>query len=166
MNGRVCALLSLSTLAFGCSNSATENIPASSTTVFSQQQYSQEPLDDAMPVDIRLDIGGQRIAAQLADSPAAADLAAQLPISLSFRDLNAVEKIARLPQPLTMDGVPPGDDPEIGDIGYYAPSQNLVLYYGDVGYWDGIVRIGGFDTEQLSFIEEQPDGFGAVIAPA
>lgn len=51
-------------------------------------------------------------------------------------------KVAELSQPLTMDGVPAGDDPDINDIGYYAPAQNLVFYYGDVGYWNGIVRIG------------------------
>jgi hypothetical protein len=28
----------------------------------------------------------------------------------------------------------------------YAPSGNLVCYCGDVGYWNGIVRIGRFDT--------------------
>jgi hypothetical protein len=53
---------------------------------------------------------------------------------LPFRDLNRVEKIAKLARPLTTDGVPEGGDPEIADIGYYAPSQDLVLYYGDVGH--------------------------------
>jgi hypothetical protein len=36
-------------------------------------------------------------------------------------DLNDVEKIAMLPRPLTVEDVPDGDDPEIADIGYYAP---------------------------------------------
>ena len=58
---------------------------------------------------------------------------------------------------------PEGDDPEIADIGYYAPSQDLVLYYGDVGYWNGIVRIGRFDSDQLSLVEDQPDGFDVTL---
>jgi hypothetical protein len=29
---------------------------------------------------------------------------------------------------------------------YYAPSASLVFYYGGVGYRNGIVRIGRFDT--------------------
>ena len=41
-----------------------------------------------------------------------------------------------------MAGVPAGADPNINDIGYYAPSDDLVFYYGDVGYFNGIVRIG------------------------
>jgi hypothetical protein len=44
---------------------------------------------------------------------------------LTFRDLNRVEKIAKLPRPLTTEGVPDGDDPEIADLGYYAPTQEL-----------------------------------------
>jgi hypothetical protein len=49
-----------------------------------------------------------------------------------------------------MDGVPAGDDPEINDIGYYAPSGDLVLYCGDVGYWNGIVRIGRLDAADMA----------------
>ena len=49
-------------------------------------------------------------------------------MTLTFRDLNQVEKIAKLPRSLTTDGAAEGDNPEIGDISYYAPSQDLVLY--------------------------------------
>ena len=113
--------------------------------------------------DLRIVIAGQSVDAHLADSPTARDLADQLPITLSFRDLNRVEKIAKLPRPLSTDGVPEGDDPDIADVGYYAPSQDLVLYYGDVGYWNGIVRIGRFDSDQLSLVEDQPDGFDVTL---
>jgi hypothetical protein len=113
--------------------------------------------------DIRITVSGQTFTAQLADNPTARDLIDQLPLTLRFRDFNSVEKIAKLARPLTMDGVPPGDDAEINDIGYYAPSGDLVLYYGDVGYWNGIVRIGQLDAEDMSLIERQPDGFELTI---
>jgi hypothetical protein len=113
--------------------------------------------------DIRIIIGDQTFTAQLADNPTARDLLDQLPLTLRFRDFNGVEKIAKLPRPLTMDGVPAGDDPEINDIGYYAPSGDLVLYYGDVGYFNGIVRIGRLDDEDMSVIERQPDRFEVTI---
>ena len=113
--------------------------------------------------DLRIVIAGQSVDAHLADSPTARDLADQLPITLSFRDLNRVEKIAKLPRPLTTDGAPEGDDPDIADVRYYAPSQDLVLYYGDVGYWNGIVRIGRFVSDQLSLVEDQPDGFDVTL---
>jgi len=113
--------------------------------------------------NIRITVGDRTFTAQLGDNPTARDLVDQLPLTLRFRDFNRVEKIAELPRPLTMDGVPPGDDPEVNDIGYYAPSGDLVLYYGDVGYFKGIVRIGRLDAEDMSVIEPQPDGFELTI---
>ncbi|HSU37279.1 MAG TPA: cyclophilin-like fold protein [Propionibacteriaceae bacterium] len=83
---------------------------------------------------VRITVADQTITAQLADNPTAHDLIDQLPLTLAFADFNHVEKVAELPRPLTMDGVPAGDDPDINDIGYYAPSRSLVFYYGDVGY--------------------------------
>jgi hypothetical protein len=62
-----------------------------------------------------------------------------------------------------MDGVPAGDDPDINDIGYYAPSGDPVLYCGDVGYWNGIVRIGRLDAADMGLIERQLDGFELTI---
>jgi hypothetical protein len=115
-----------------------------------------EPAAPADGTPIRLSIGTTVLTARLHDNPTARDLLAHLPLTLAFRDLNGVEKIARLPRALTMDGVPAGADPEIRDIGYYAPSNNVVLYYGDVGYWNGIVRIGQYDgnTESVQGLED------------
>jgi hypothetical protein len=79
-------------------------------------------------------------------------------LTLFFRDLNGVEKIAKLAEPLTTDGVPDGADPDIADIGYYAPTPDLVLYYCDVGYWNGNARIGRYDGSQVSHVRDQPDG--------
>ncbi len=112
-----------------------------------------------MTTTIRINVDNRPINAQLADNPTAQDLAGQLPLTLTFRDFNRLEKIADLPKPLTMQGVPKGNDPEVAEIGYYAPSNNLVFYYGDVGYWNGIVRIGRFDSDEVDFIRDQPDGF-------
>jgi hypothetical protein len=73
-----------------------------------------------------------------------------------------VEKIALLPQELPMDGMPEGDDPAPGDIGYYAPSGDLVLYYGDVGYWTGIARIGVVDSD-LAVLAAQDEDVEATV---
>jgi hypothetical protein len=65
--------------------------------------------------------------------------------------------------PLAVDGWgTSGRRPNIGDIGYYAPSGDLVFYYGDVGYWSGIVRIGRFDTS-VELIEHDEDKFQVTI---
>ena len=65
-----------------------------------------------------------------------------------------------------MGGFPAGDDPDIDDIGYYDPTGNLVFYYGDVGYWNGIVRIGRLNDGDINLIQRQPDGFEVTIERA
>jgi hypothetical protein len=82
--------------------------------------------------------------------------------ALTFRDFGNVDKIAPLHRELSLDGAPEGDDPAIGDIGYWAPGGDLVFYYGDVGFWNGIVRVGEFDGE-MEAIERQSGDFTVTI---
>src|SRR5688572_6737064 len=98
---------------------------ACASTDLTPQQYGaghpgidRDPIDnadhrEAAVTDIRITVCHQTFTAQLADNPTARDLVEQLPLTLRFRDFNSVEKIAKLPRPLSMDGVPAGDDPEI-----------------------------------------------------
>lgn len=115
---------------------------------------------------IRVTAGGQAATAQLNDTATARDLLEQLPLTLTFRDFNRLEKIAALPRPLTTAGAPNGADPEINDIGYYAPSGDLVFYYGHAGYFAGIIRIGRFGDGDLDAIKNQPDGFSVTVEHA
>ena len=57
-------------------------------------------------------------------------------------DHGGVEKTGPLPGPLSLEGQPEGADPDVGDLGYYAPGNDLVLYYGDQSYFPGIVVLG------------------------
>ena len=98
----------------------------------------------------------------LFDNAAARDLAAQLPLTVTFRDMNGVEKTAPLPRKLLVDGMPAGDDPGVGDLGYWAPEGDLVLYYGDVGYWTGIMRLGEIDGD-VAAIAGQSGDFSATV---
>lgn len=118
------------------------------------------PATDGTP--IRVIIGETILTARLWDNVTARDLIALLPLTLTFRDFNNVEKIADLPRALAIEGMPAGDDPIPADIGYYAPSNDLVLYYGDVGYFNGIVRIGQFDGS-VDAIASQTGDFTARI---
>ncbi len=112
---------------------------------------------------LRITIGGQTVTAELNDTPTAQDLARQLPLTITLDDFNNVEKVGELPQPLTMDGVPAGADPEINDIGYYRPTNGLVFYYGDVGYFNGIVRIGSLSAADMELIRSQTGNFTITI---
>ncbi len=120
---------------------------------------------EAASTPIRLSFGDTALTARLTNNSTALDLLSQLPLTLTFRDFNGVEKIADLPRTLSTDGVPSGADPEILDIGYYSPSNNLVLYYGDVGYWNGIVRIGRFATD-IASLRAQTSEFTLTIDQA
>jgi hypothetical protein len=96
-------------------------------------------------MNIQITIGDQTFAATLRDSPAAHDLVAQLPVTVEMADHGGVEKTGPLPGPLSLDGQPEGADPDVGDLGYYAPGNDLVLYYGDQSYFPGIVVLGRMD---------------------
>ncbi|WP_404287939.1 cyclophilin-like fold protein [Glutamicibacter arilaitensis] len=108
-------------------------------------------------MNIELTINGTRVDAQLHDHPVAHELAGLLPLDLEFDDFNDVEKVADLGRSLTMDGVPRADAPGPGEIGYYAPTRGLVLYYGSPGKWPGLVRMGRFDYD-LNALRALPDG--------
>ena len=97
---------------------------------------------------IRITFGNTELTGRLRDNATARDLAEQLPLTLTFRDHNDAEKTAPLPRKLSVDGAPAGHDPAAGDIGYWAPGGDFVLYYNnDAPYFDGIVRIGEIDGD-------------------
>ncbi|MFG2465657.1 cyclophilin-like fold protein [Streptomyces canus] len=108
-------------------------------------------------MDIRLTLNGHRVTATLNDSATARDFAAQLPLTLSLRDFHQAEKIADLPRELSTSGAPEGADPEIGDLAYYAPWNQLATYYRDAPYAAGLVPLGHMDrsrVEQLATADE------------
>jgi hypothetical protein len=115
---------------------------------------------------IRITFGDTVLTARLHDNATARDLAAQLPLTLTFRDHNNVEKTAPLPRELSLEGAPEGHDPAAGDIGYWAPGGDLVFYYdSDASFFNGIVRIGEFDGE-MDAIERQGGDFSVTIERA
>jgi hypothetical protein len=114
---------------------------------------------------IRVIFGDTVLTARLWDNAAARDLVAQLPLTLTFSDYGRQEKLATLPQKLTMEGAPAGDDPLPGDITYYAPAGVLVFMYKDIGYFTGIVRLGQFDggADAIDALIRQTGDFVATI---
>jgi hypothetical protein len=90
--------------------------------------------------------------ATLADNKTAQDFVSLLPLTLTLEDYAGTEKISYLPQKLSTNDAPPGSDPAIGDITYYAPWGHLAIFYRDYGYASGLVILGKIDngTESLS----------------
>lgn len=114
-------------------------------------------------MNIQITIEGQRFRATLTDSAATRDLLAQLPATINMRDHGGVEKTGRLPSPLSLDGQPEGTDPDLGDVGYYAPGNDLVLYYGDQSYYPGIVVLGRLEGQAPVQIAELDGSVTAVV---
>lgn len=106
---------------------------------------------------------GPEFDAELFTNPVASELVSLLPLTLTFSDFNGIEKVATLDPTLSMEGVPGADSPQPGEIGYYAPTRGLVLYYGHVGEWPGLVRLGRF-TLPPAELRELPDGVVIRIA--
>lgn len=114
---------------------------------------------------IQITINDQRFQATIFDSAAGRDLLAQLPLTVNMIDHGAVEKTGPLPAPLSLDGQPDGADPDVGDVGYYAPGNDLVLYYGDQSYFPGIVIIGRLDGDAASRIADLDGAVTATVKP-
>ena len=113
-------------------------------------------------MEVRFTVGELEFDGELYPHPVSEQLLALLPTEVVLSDFNGVEKVGRLARPLTLRGVPDSDAPEPGEIGYYAPTQGLVLYYGHVGKWSGLVRVGRFDLD-LDSLRAMPDRSRAVI---
>jgi len=100
---------------------------------------------------IRIDVEGTRVTATLDDNETSRDFVSLLPLTLTLKDYAATEKISDLPKRLSTKGTPPGVDPSIGDIAYYAPWGNLALFYKDAEYARGLVKIGTLDSGVEAF---------------
>jgi hypothetical protein len=97
---------------------------------------------------IRIRMGDQSVTATLNNSEAARDLLAMLPLSIQMRDHLRREKTGRIPKPLSerTQGSPTY---EKGDLGYWRPGGNFVIFYRHDGLTipsPGIVLLGKLDA--------------------
>lgn len=110
-------------------------------------------------MNIRIDIDGsnQPIFVTLESTTAAQDFMKQLPLSLKLTDYASSEKIATLPQKLSIQGVTDGHEGKSGDITYYAPWGNLAIFYknSDVGYAKGLIFLGKIENLPKDFSDKK-----------
>jgi hypothetical protein len=155
----------------GCGDDETEQPPPrsepptqTSPDAGTGASTSPSPPDNAPSARrLRITFGDTELTARLDDNATARDLAAQLPLTLTFSDHNGVEKTAPLPNELSTDGAPNAHDPVAGDLGYFAPGGDLVLYHDDEApEFPGIVRIGELDGDLLA-LARQDGEFEATV---
>ena len=97
----------------------------------------------ADPLRVRVDFGkaGEAIAL-LDDNDAARNFYAMLPLELSFEDFNGTEKIATLPEKLSLGSSPTSCDPGKGSFTYYIPWGNIAVFYRDFRPSRNLVPLG------------------------
>ena len=89
----------------------------------------QDNSDTVTEQKIRISVGGQSFTATLADTKAAEEFAALLPLTMNMSELNGNEKYYHLDESLTTDSKVP-DMIHTGDIMLYG-SSCIVLFYED-----------------------------------
>jgi hypothetical protein len=146
----------------GCGDNVQPGDTRTGTPSTSPSRTNSSPhQEDEMKIQIT--IGNQRFQATIFDSAAGRDLIAQLPLTIDMTDHGSVEKTGHLPAPLSLDGQPDGADPDVADVGYYAPGNDLVFYYGDQSYYPGIVIIGRLDGDAASRIADMKGAITATV---
>jgi hypothetical protein len=132
-------LMSLSYSACRADNSIPSSAPPEMPTEISTQQANR--------MKINIKVGNEVVTATLIDSKTTQDFVSLLPLTLTLEDYANTEKISDLPRQLSTEDAPPGSDPAVGDIAYYAPWGNLAMYYNDFGYSNGLVILGKIDGD-------------------
>ena len=97
-------------------------------------------------VKIRIEMDGNEITATLTDNATSRDFVSLLPLKLKLEDYGDTEKIGYLPRKLSTEGAPPGSDPSVGDVSYYAPWGNLAIFRKDFRYSTGLINLGKIDS--------------------
>jgi hypothetical protein len=153
------ALLVLAVVLTACADetSARTATPQDEATTSEPRSTSPEPPTNPTGERLEVRAGSVRLVATLRNTAAARDLRAQLPTRLTMRDHGGVEKTGPLERTLTVTDEPRGADPDVGDLGYYAPGHDLVLYYGDQSYFDGIVILGRLEGDLAALADLEGD---------
>lgn len=132
--------------------------PVTPTSALSTTAPTAEPPAEISTerMKIRITVDGTERTATLNDSQTTRDFLALLPLTLTMEDYVGTEKVSDLPARLSTEGALEGSDPSVGDIAYYAPWENLAIYYRDFGYSSGLVILGKIDGGMEAFSGSGP----------
>lgn len=171
----ICLLLALMLISFSaCANNPQEvSEPPSSTDV--SNTFISEPdmtesndtnsADSKIPNEtqtVKMTVGENELYITIYDNPTSRDFLSKLPLTLTFEDYNATEKISYLPETLTTEDAPDSFDPDVGDVALYAPWGNLSVFYKDFRDSAGLVSIGHID-EGIEILTQTDGSFTAVL---
>ena len=126
---------------------ADSSITSSPSSEISSETPTEPSTEQANSMKINIRVGTEVVTATLIDNKTTQDFISLLPLTLTLEDHANTEKVSDLPRRLSTEDAPPGSDPSVGDIAYYAPWGNLAMYYNDFGYSTGLVILGKIDGD-------------------
>jgi hypothetical protein len=139
----------------------TAGSPAPALSPEARATAAQASGGDMRQTRVRFSVGNTEIILRVADNLTSRDFVSMLPLTLQFRDFNAMEKIGDLPRQLTIEGST-GSAPANGDLIYFIPWGNLGFFYDaarrDASFDDRVIPIGTIETgsDRLSELETGP----------
>jgi hypothetical protein len=107
-------------------------------TLIANSNASENPT--AMKISVKA--SGNTTVFELNNSPAARDLYAQLPLSLTVENYSDNEKIFYPAKKLNTTDTPPADGGRAGTLAYYAPWGDVVMFYGGFRSAPGLYELG------------------------
>lgn len=113
--------------------------------IASAQQGRDPANQEPTSVKVRFLFDKHAVTVTLYDNPSARDFVSMLPLDLKIEDYSTNEKIAYLPRKLTEEGSGPFGNEQPGDVCYYAPWGDVILFYASYRYSSGLIRLGRVD---------------------
>jgi len=150
-NGQKKPLILLLALAMSLSASACRSDNSTTSSSASSEMPTERSTEQANRMKINIKVRDEVVTATLIDSKTTQDFISLLPLRLTLKDHANTEKVSYLTRHLSTEDAPPGSDPAVGDIAYYAPLGNWVMYYNDFGYSNGVVILGKIDGDIEAF---------------
>ena len=171
----ICLLLALMLISFSaCANNPQEVSEPPSSTDVPNTSISEPDITESNDTNsgnskiqneaqtVKMMVGENELYITIYDNPTSRDFLSKLPLTLTFEDYNATEKISYLPETHTTEDAPDSFDPDVGDVALYAPWGNLSIFYKDFRDSAGLVSIGHID-EGIEILTQIDDSFTAVL---
>ncbi|WP_419872464.1 cyclophilin-like fold protein [Candidatus Pristimantibacillus sp. PTI5] len=110
--------------------------------------------DGSPDVRIKLIFDNEEYIVKMYDNPTSQDFLSTLPLTLTFKEYGGFGKLSILDKGLITEDAPSGSDPEVGDIGYYAPWKDVNMYYTDWNYSSGLIKLGRIESGLEEFTKK------------
>ena len=98
--------------------------------------------ENQMAIKISVKANGNTTVFELNNSPAARDLYAQLPLSITVENYSDNEKIFYPPKKLNITDTPLADGGRAGTLAYYAPWGDVAMFYRGFSSAPGLYELG------------------------